>query len=149
MDVFDQLEQEIQTLRQQVRQLFGRPVPAPARPPTEAANSLWTPTVDAYEEDGVFVVIAELPGVKKDDLRVALDDGLLTIAGQRTEEQDSKDACYYTRERYTGPFARSFALPEGIDATQAAAEFTDGTLEVRVPLPAREKAQPITIPVKG
>lgn len=92
---------------------------------------------------------AELPGVRQEGVRVALDEGLLTIAGQRQEDKETKDARYYARERFTGTFSRSFVLPDGVDARKVTAEYKDGPLEVRVPLPALAKAEPISIPVKG
>jgi HSP20 family protein len=127
---------------------FPRPFFATARP-TSLLDTEWAPTADAYEKSGTYVIKAELPGVKKDDVKITLADGLLTVEGTREEEKEVNDARYHTRERFLGSFRRTFVLPEGFDADKIGAEFKNGVLEVRVPLPATAKEKPTTIPVNG
>jgi HSP20 family protein len=102
-----------------------------------------------YEQNGTFVIKAELPGVKQGDVSVTYQDGLLTIEGKRQEEKEVKEAKYYALERFAGAFRRSVVLPEGTEKDQIAAEFKDGVLEVRVPLPARVVAEPARIPIRS
>jgi HSP20 family protein len=148
LGLFERLEQEMDEMRRQMFGLFPRPIFAGARP-APLLETAWAPTADAYEKDGTFIVKAELPGVKKDDVQITYDDGLLTIEGKREEEKEVKEARYHACERFTGSFQRSFAIPEGIDASKISAEFKDGVLELRVPMPAAPKSQPMTIAVKG
>ena len=146
--LFEQIEREMEDLRQQMFGHFRRPVLEPFHP-AGMQDIAWSPTADAYEQDGAFVVKAELPGVKKEDVKVSIHEGLLTIEGQRTEEKERKEARYYAAERFAGTFRRIFALPEGTDASKIAAEYKDGVLEVHVPIPAAAKAEPVNIPVKS
>lgn len=146
--IFEQMEREMADMRRQWLGLFHGPVAEGYRP-RELKEITWAPTVDAFEKDGTFVVKAELPGVKKEDVRVTLNEGLLTIEGKRQEEQEVKEADYHARERFSGSFRRAFALPDGVDAGKISAEYKDGVLEVQVPLPAEAKPQTATIPVKG
>lgn len=148
VSLFERLEREMEDMRRQMFGLFQRPLIANYRP-LATIDTAWAPTADAYEQDGAFIVKAELPGVKKDDVRVSMDAGMLTIEGKREEEKETKDARYHTSERFSGAFSRSFMLPENVDAGEVTAEFKDGVLEVRVPLPAESKPQAVTIPVKG
>jgi HSP20 family protein len=146
--VFEQMEHEFTDLRRRMTDLFRRPF-APVSEPSLLGEINWTPRVDAYEVDGTLQIKAELPGVKQDDVGVMLQDGILTIAGKRSEEKEVKDARYYAAERFSGSFSRSFSLPDGVDAGAIAAEFKDGVLDVRIPLPATAKAEAVTIPVKS
>jgi HSP20 family protein len=126
-----------------------------ARRPTQICSCNGTkpghPTADAYEADGKFVVKAELPGVKQADITFRVEEGLLTIAAKRQEEQEHKEAQYHTFERFLGTVQRSFALPEGVETDKITARFADGMLEVTVPLPAQPpaKARGTEIPITG
>jgi len=142
------MEREMEEMRRQMFGFFPRPILARYRP-TPLIETEWAPTVDAYEKDGTFTVKAELPGVKKDDVKVSLNEGLLTIEGKREEEKEVKEGQYHTRERFAGSFSRSFAMPEGVAAGKVEANFKDGVLEVRVPMPAAAKQTAVTIPVKS
>ncbi len=146
--LFERFEREMEEMRRQMFGIFQRPIATNYRPLT-ALDAAWAPTADAYEQNGTFIVKAELPGVKKDDVNITFDAGLLTIESTREEAKEAQDARYHTSERFTGSFARSFMLPENIDVSKVTAEFKDGVLEVRVPLPADAKQQAVTIPVTG
>jgi HSP20 family protein len=148
MSLFGQMERELEDMRRRMATMFRWPF-VPLAPTRLTTEMMWAPTVDMYEKDGALIIKAELPGVKKNDVSVTFDDGVLTIQGKREEEKEVKDAKYYARERFSGSFSRSFALPEGVDKDKIAAEFKDGVLEVRVPLPARAPAEPARIPIRS
>jgi HSP20 family protein len=106
----------------------------------------WAPSCDIYETDNEIVVKAELPGVKKEDLKVNVDNNTLVIMGERKFEEETKRENYHRIEQSYGEFQRSFRLPTGIDAKKIAAEFKDGML--RVTLPKAEEAKPKSVEVK-
>jgi HSP20 family protein len=98
----------------------------------ETAETGWTPAVDVVTENGNMIIKAELPGMKREDVDVSFQNGVLTISGERNEEQEHKDAGYLVKERRYGSFRRSMTLPEGIDESKIKANFKDGLLEVSV-----------------
>ena len=108
--------------------------------------SQWTPSVDIIEDEKEWLVKAELPEVKKEDVKVTVEDGVLTITGERKLEKEEKDKKYHRIERSYGNFLRSFTLPDGADGTKVNAEFKDGVLKVH--LPKSEKAKPKAVEVK-
>jgi len=146
--VFDQLDREMADMRRRMQSIFRWPFGPFASAPI-AMETAWAPTADAYEAEGKFVVKAELPGVKQADITVRVEDGFLTIAAKRHEEQERKEAQYHTCERFLGSIQRSFALPEGVEPDKITASFKDGMLEVQVPLPAQApaKARGTDIPI--
>ena len=105
----------------------------------------WNPAVDVYENDNAFVVKAELPGVDKDHIKVDIEGRILTIAGERKTESETKEERYHKRECFYGRFERSFTLPEGIDPDAVKAEYKDGVLKVEVPKPESRKPKQITV----
>lgn len=96
----------------------------------------WAPDVEVFERKGRLVVRADLPGLERDDIKVEVTDGLLTLQGERKDEQEREEKGYYTCERSYGSFFRSIPLPEGAKGDQATASFKDGVLEVSMPAPA-------------
>jgi HSP20 family protein len=92
----------------------------------------WVPPVDISETDQEFQVKAELPGIKKQDIKVTLEGGILTLQGERPEEQEDKGRRIHRVERSYGRFVRSFTLPDVVDATKVNAEFKDGVLTLRL-----------------
>jgi HSP20 family protein len=108
----------------------------------------WAPVADISETDKEFVIKAELPEVRKEDVKVTLDDGVLTIAGERRHEKEHQDANEIRVERCYGTFSRSFSLPENIDASAIRAETRDGVLRVRIPKTAPTTPKSIAIEVK-
>jgi HSP20 family protein len=124
-----------------------------ARPATRAANGKetmivadWTPSVDISETEGEYQIKAEIPDVKKEDVKVTLEDGVLTIQGERKHEKEEKGKKYHRIERSYGSFVRTFSLPDVIDEDKVKAEFKDGVLNLH--LPKSEKAKPKAIDVK-
>ncbi|HTV22878.1 MAG TPA: Hsp20/alpha crystallin family protein [Polyangiaceae bacterium] len=106
----------------------------------------WTPSVDITETAEAFEIKAELPDVKKEDVKVSVEDGELRISGERKQEKEDKGKRFHRIERSYGSFMRSFTLPENVDDSKLSAEYKDGLLNVR--LPKTERAKPKAIAVK-
>jgi HSP20 family protein len=112
----------------------------------EAFNQAWVPAVDIYETDAHEVVIkAELPDVKKEDINVTFENNVLTLSGERKQEETTKREQYQRVERHFGSFSRSFTLPATVDASRIVASYKDGVLTIR--LPRRDEAKPKQISV--
>lgn len=110
--------------------------------------SAWRPMADISETDQEYLIKAELPGVNKDDVKIAVQDGVLTISGERKIEEEQQDENRIRVERLYGSFSRSFTLPDNIDSANIRAESKDGMLLVHIPKRAPSKPQPIAIEVK-
>ena len=106
----------------------------------------WSPTVEVKQVNGKLLVSAELPGLKKGDIKVQVTEDALILEGERKEEKEEKREGYYHSERSYGHFYRSIPLPEGATLDKAAAEFTNGILEVSIPV-AETKQKPREVPV--
>lgn len=113
-----------------------------------SALAEWSPQVEAFRRDGKLVVRADLPGLKKEDVKVEVDGGLLTISGERRDERKEERDNFYRSERTYGQFYRAIPLPDGIDDAQCDASFQDGVLEVTFPAPKAEDRKAKRIPVK-
>ena len=98
----------------------------------------WSPEIEVRQNDGQFVVRTDLPGLKKDDVKVELTDNLLTISGERKEEKEEKREGYYRSERSYGSFYRQVPLPQGAKTDTAKADFIDGVLQITMQAPERE-----------
>jgi HSP20 family protein len=107
----------------------------------------WSPSVDISEDDKEYVVKAELPDVKKEDVKVNVENGVLTISGERKFEKEEKNRKYHRIERSYGNFTRSFTLPEAVKADKVNAEFKDGMLHVRLPKDESAKSKSVEIKV--
>ena len=106
----------------------------------------WSPQVEAFRRGDNFVIRADLPGMKKDDVKVEVENNTLTISGERTDEREENREGYYRSERSYGQFYRAIPLPEGVNAEQCDATFNDGVLEVSLKAtPQREKSRQIPI----
>ena len=114
---------------------------------TQETEMTWMPKLDVFKKDGELVVKADLPGLKKEDVKVYLEDGDLVVEGMRTEEKEVKAEDYYQTERTYGTFYRRLPLTFEVDPAQVTAQFTDGVLEVRFPMPAETKTEPTEIPI--
>lgn len=98
----------------------------------EGLSAVWSPVVDIEETDTEYLIRAELPGVDKAQVKVTLEDGVLTLAGERDLERKVEGKTFHRVERSHGTFERSFTLPENADADAVKANYTDGVLAVRV-----------------
>jgi len=101
----------------------------------------WSPGIDVFEKDHRLVTKVDLPGMKKEDVKVEVTDGHLAISGERKRETEEKKDNIYRREREYGSFYRAVPLPEGVKIEDVKASFSDGVLEVSVPLPATQEAK--------
>jgi HSP20 family protein len=108
-------------------------------------DRLLAPRLDVVETDDAFLVSTELPGLKKDDVKVEFEAGVLSISGEKTEAREEKDATLHRRERRYGAFRRAFALPRFADGEKAEAKLADGVLEVRIPKKEEARPRPIRV----
>lgn len=112
----------------------------------ELALPDWSPLVDITEDDQEYLVKADLPEIKKEDVKVIVENGLLSIKGERKSEKEEKKKRYHRIERSYGNFERTFTFPDETDAAKVKAEFKDGVLKVH--LPKSPAAKPKTVEVK-
>jgi HSP20 family protein len=112
-----------------------------SRSPAMSQSTQWSPQIEVFERDGNFVVHADLPAVRREDLEVDVDQDVLTIRGQRRQEHREAEGGYRRTERSYGTFFRQIPLPEGVDPTDIQATYQDGVLEVVVPTP-RDSERP-------
>jgi HSP20 family protein len=111
----------------------------------DTALGPWAPAVDITESDNEFVVKVEVPGVSKDDVKITVQDNVLTIRGEKKQEKESKGANYHRVERSFGAFQRSFSLPATVQATKVDAKYNNGILSIT--LPKAEEAKPKEIEI--
>ena len=112
------------------------------------ATGDWAPRVDIAETEKEFIIKAEIPEVKKEDVAVTVDNGVLTIRGERKQEKEEKSKKFHRVERYFGTFMRSFTLPDHVDETKIEASFKDGMLNLHVPKSAEAKPKVIDVKIK-
>lgn len=110
--------------------------------------SQWAPTVDLFETDDEYVLELDLPGFSREDIEITVEQGMLTVSGQRPEHERNGNVTYHVRERTTARFSRSFSLPRGVDTDDVKAEFSDGVLTVNLPKVADAKPRRIEVKVK-
>lgn len=113
--------------------------------PEVAAPSFWMPPLDLREDDDKLTVSVELPGLKREDFEISLQDGNLRIAGEKKSENEKKDGSTYRSERFYGRFERAISLPVDVDGSKVQAVYRDGVLTIT--LPKAEKAKPKKIDV--
>ena len=109
------------------------------------ATNRWVPAMDLVEAEDHFLLRADLPGMKEDEVAIELRDNALTISGERKAEHEQRERGFYRLEREFGKFSRSLTLPEGIDPDAVQASFDHGVLEVRIPKPEQRKPRRIEI----
>jgi HSP20 family protein len=113
----------------------------------EGASSLWAPHIEVFERDGKFFVSADLPGVKKEDVKVEITQDAVTIQGQRKQEKTSSERGFYRSERSYGSFYRTIPLPDGANTENASATFRDGVLQIEIEVP-QQKSSGRTLEIK-
>ena len=114
----------------------------------EASMALWRPAVDIFEDENSIVLRAELPGMKKEDVKINLENNVLSLRGDRKFDKEVKKENYHRIERAYGSFCRSFTLPTNVDKSKIEANYKDGVLEVTVPKSEEAKPKEIEIKVK-
>ena len=137
---------ELEEVQSRLSRIFGRPLAHKEGGKEEMTVAEWSPLVDISEDDKEYLVKAELPDVKKEDIKLSIHENVLSISGERKYEKEEKGKKYHRVERAYGSFLRSFTLPEDADAGRISAECKDGILKVH--LPKSEKAKPKSIEVK-
>ena len=105
----------------------------------------WKPAVDIYDNDEKITIKAELPGVDKKDIHVDLKDGVLTLTGERSHENEVKEENFHRKEMAYGKFQRSFTLPEGFNPDKIDADYKDGILRIEISKPEEKKPKKIEI----
>jgi HSP20 family protein len=120
----------------------------PWRAFTAPGGAAWSPEIDVFEKDNRLITKIDLPGMKKDDVKVEVTDGHLAISGERKSETEEKKDNVYRCEREYGSFLRTVPLPSGVKLEDIKASFSDGVLEVSVPLPAKPDAKVRTVEIQ-
>jgi HSP20 family protein len=105
----------------------------------------WAPRVDIAETDEAFTIKAELPEVRKEDIKVNVENGELCLSGERKQEKEEKGTKFHRIERHYGSFMRSFTLPANVDASNVKAEFKDGMLNLTLPKTAKAKTSEVKV----
>lgn len=138
---------ELKDVPSRLNRIFGQ---APAR--TESGNELlamadWAPSVDISETDNAYLIKGEIPGVKKEDVKVNIQEGMLTIQGERKQEKEVKGKKLHRIECSYGSFMRSFRVPDDADKNKVKAEFKDGMINVTLPKSGKAKSKAISVSV--
>ena len=136
---------EMETFPNSINRLFdGTLFPATwSSEDSELQN--WRPVVDIYDNKKSIVIKAELPGVDKKDIHVDVKDGILTLSGERSCENEVKEENFHRKERFFGKFQRSFALPKGLNPDKIDADYKDGVLKIEIMKPEEEKPKKIAV----
>jgi HSP20 family protein len=128
---------ELADIRSRFDRMFGEM--------TEGREHAWTPAIDVVRENGNLVLRADIPGIKPEEVKIEIEDDVLTVSGEHEESKEEKDKHFVRRERRYGSFSRSMALPAGVEAKEIKAKTHDGVLEVTIPLPKEAKKEPVAI----
>jgi len=135
----------LSALRDEIDRLFESPLDELTRSSQQFLSG-WLPTLDLYEDRDHLVLKAEVPGMKKEDIDISLHGDVLTLSGERKEDESFEKADTYRAERFLGKFQRTITLPVSVDANKVQASYKDGILTVT--LPKAEEAKPRQIEVK-
>lgn len=114
----------------------------------EDMDIAWSPRLDVSETENGLEIVADLPGMEKKDIKISLEDNLLTIQGERKEEKESKDKQYHTIERRSGSFYRALRLPVEVEKDKVEAVFKDGVVTLRLPKSKEAKKKVAQIEIK-
>ena len=137
---------EIGTIQNEMNRLFNTFFDTPSVAGSGALRR-WIPAMDLVETENDYVLKADLPGLSDDDVKIEVEDNVLTISGQRKSEHEQRKDGFHRVERSYGSFRRSLALPEGVDAEAIKASFDRGVLDVRIPKPEERKPHKVAISV--
>ena len=135
---------ELGSLQSEMNRLFNTVFDTPTG---SGALRRWVPAMDLVETEDEFVLRADLPGMSEEDVKIEIEDNLLTVAGERQAEHEDRDQGFYRLERSFGSFQRSLTLPKGVNADAVKASFDRGVLEVRIPKPEQSKPRRVSIAV--
>ncbi len=138
---------ELEDVSNRLNRMFSRSLPVREGGKDALTVFDWAPSVDIAETAEEYLIKAELPEVKKEDIKVSVENNTLRIEGERKQEKEEKSKKWHRVERSYGSFLRTFTLPENADGAKMSAEYKNGVLNVHLPKAA--KAAPKTIEVKG
>ncbi len=140
---------ELHRFQDRMNRLFNEAFAPASQPNTgeENVSIVWAPPVDIAQTTDKLVFQVEVPGFKRDELHLSVENGSLTLEGERKFEKETKEKSYHRVERSYGRFYRSFALPADVDASNVSANLSDGVLTVE--LPKREESRPKEIPISS
>lgn len=137
---------EMEDFFSQLNRGYGRRLAAPGK--DDAVSTAWAPVVDITESEAEYTVKAELPGIAKDDINIEMENGVLTLSGERKfEKTEGEGSKQHRIERYYGSFVRSFSVPDDIAADKISAEYKDGVLCVHLPKSQTAPAKVTKVPV--
>jgi len=136
---------ELSSLQSEMNRLFNAAFDTPAGAPARR----WAPAMDLVETGDHFVLRADLPGMSESDIKIELEDNVLTLSGERRSEHEANGEGFHRVERSFGSFSRSLTLPKGVDPEGVTAGFDRGVLEVRIPKPEQRKPRRIEISGTG
>jgi HSP20 family protein len=136
---------ELDTLQNRLGAFFGRSNLGPGS--ETIASAEWAPLVDVSEDEKEFLITAELPDMKKEDVKVTAENGTLRICGERKFEEEKKGKRFHRVERAYGSFERAFSLPEGAKTDALTAEYKNGVLKVHVPKAEVQQPKAVEITV--
>lgn len=141
---------ELHSVQNEINRLFNTLFenPAATAAPSDAQRR-WIPAMDLVEGEHEYVLKADLPGLGENDVKLEVQDNVLTVSGERRSEHEDRRGGYYRVERAFGSFSRSLTLPDGVDPADVKASFDKGVLEIRIPKPAQRKPHKIQIAVGG
>jgi HSP20 family protein len=137
---------EVDDLHKRITALFTRPTPLNGGGETIALAE-WAPAVDVTEDEKEFLIQAELPDMKKEDIKVTVEDGVIHLTGQRKFEKEEKGKKWHRIERCYGGFERAFTLPDGTNPDGLTAKYKDGMLRVHLPKTETPRPKPIEVKV--
>jgi HSP20 family protein len=136
---------ELNTIQSEMNRLFNTFFDASAHDDGHTPTRRWVPAMDLVENTDELVLRADLPGLSEEDVKIEVEDNVLTVRGQRKSEHEERKDGYFRVERAFGSFHRSLTLPEGVDPEKVTANFDRGVLEVRIPKPEQRKPRKVTI----
>ncbi len=139
-DGFDNLQKDISNFFKPVSKLIGRD--------NGLFESEWSPSIDVYDSDNELMVKADIPGLKKEDIDVSIEDDILTIKGEKKRENEVREENCFRSERFYGSFNRSIELPSKVEWDKATATYKDGVLELKLPKKDEAKIKRISVNVE-
>jgi HSP20 family protein len=134
---------EMEEMFRQYAPLLGRTAPG-----SGGQVAQWRPVADISETDKEYLIKAELPEVRKEDVKITIEDGVITISGERKQQHEERNENEIRVESIYGSFARSFVLPEDADTEHIRAESKDGVLRIHIPKAASKKAKQVSVQVQ-
>jgi len=141
---------ELENISEQLNHFFGRKFPAKISS-IDHPNfnfSQWSPAVDIIETSDAYIVKAELPEVRREDVHINVENGVLNIRGDKKQEKEEKNKKFHRTECFYGSFERSFTLPENTDESNVSAEFKDGVLNIYLPKTEKGKSKTFKVEIK-